>query len=88
VPPTVAPAAPPPTVLDATLAAPDTVELIALAGTTRSTLPADFGAVQPSSAFVPPSGFSPEDILLLAVAAIAGLALVVWEVVEESRWST
>jgi hypothetical protein len=77
-------------VLGKTLAVPDSVVDFALAGTTRSTLPSNFDEVQPVSvsAFVPPSGFSPGDILVLALAAVAGFGLVAWEVVEESQWST
>jgi hypothetical protein len=78
----------PPVVLSTTLAVPDSVAVFALAGTTRSTLPPEFEAAQPVSAFVPPSGFSPGDVLILVLAAVAGLGLVAWEVVEESRWST
>jgi len=79
---------PPPTVLSTVVTPPTSIAVIALAGTTRSTLPANFGDVQPVSAFVPPSGFSPGDVLMLALAVIAGLGLVAWEVVEESQWST
>jgi hypothetical protein len=87
-PPSAAPVAPPPTVLDTVLTPPNSIAVIALAGTTRSTLPPDFGAVQPVSGFVPSSGFSPEDVLVLALAVVLGLGLVAWEIVEESQWST
>jgi hypothetical protein len=80
--------APPPLVLGSTLSVPDSIAVFALAGTTRSTLPPNFDEVQPVSAYVPPSGFSPSDVLVLALAAIAGFGLVAWEVVEESQWST
>jgi hypothetical protein len=36
---------------------------------------------------VPPSGFSPGDVLVLALAIVVGLGLVAWEVVEESKWT-
>lgn len=86
--PPVAASVAPPVVLSKTLAVPDSVAVFALAGTTRSTLPPDFDQVQPVAAFVPPTGFSPSDVLVLALAALAGFGLVFWEVVEESQWST
>ena len=87
-PPAAASTTPLPVVLGTTLSVPDSIAVFALAGTTRSTLPPDFAEVQPVSAFVPPTGFSPGDVLVLALAAIAGFGLVAWEVVEESQWST
>lgn len=58
--------------------------------TTRPTLPANFIALQRASAtaYVPPTGFSPTDVLVLALAAVGGFLLVVWEVAEETAWST
>jgi hypothetical protein len=63
---------------------------VTLGLTTRSTLPANYIDLQQAAAtaFVPPTGFSPRDVLVLAMAFVGGVLLVAWEIAEETEWTT
>jgi hypothetical protein len=65
---------------------------VTLGLTTRSTLPSNYldlqQAAATTTAFVPPTGFSPRDVLVLALAFVGGVLLVAWEIAEETEWTT